>query len=290
MTEELSSGSHAAVELDSSEPGSTDHDASPRAPSGSAPSPASGAAGPGTPTKTFSQEQLARWLGATSVDDDRPVFVFYYLAIESTPAADLADQVGAMVEQTETAAGDAGIGPVHHCVVIPHYHVIGMPGGDVLNPDRFTDARDVSIAFAQTREDVSVLSIYDRSDGMLFDGSPEPNQWLVDHGFDHLVYGERTVDLVNEHGEGRLLDHRALHPANKGALAFAWMAGQIIIDACPADFAAPYGELDLRDLSGFIDAFVGEPYRADLAEPRGLVDLLDLQRFVDSFIAGCEPG
>jgi hypothetical protein len=55
----------------------------------------------------------------------------------------------------------------------------------------------------------------------------------------------------------------------------------------PADFAEPFGTLDLADITGFVSAFsAGEP-SADLAPPAGLFDLSDVVVFVQAFLAGC---
>ena len=53
-----------------------------------------------------------------------------------------------------------------------------------------------------------------------------------------------------------------------------------------ADLAAPFGVLDLQDLSAFISAFVtGDPI-ADI-NGDGLLDLADINTFVAAFLAGC---
>lgn len=55
-----------------------------------------------------------------------------------------------------------------------------------------------------------------------------------------------------------------------------------------ADFAEPFGVLDLADITAFVSAFVsGEP-AADVADPIGIFDLADLTGFVGSFLDGCE--
>jgi len=54
-----------------------------------------------------------------------------------------------------------------------------------------------------------------------------------------------------------------------------------------ADFAEPFGILDLLDIQEFIEAFLNTEPEADLAEPFGNWDLADLTAFVVSFTAGC---
>ncbi|USN99161.1 MAG: hypothetical protein H6810_00325 [Phycisphaeraceae bacterium] len=59
------------------------------------------------------------------------------------------------------------------------------------------------------------------------------------------------------------------------------------VAACPADLAAPFGVLDLADITAFIDAFVHQDPLADIAPPAGVFDLADINLFVNTFIAGC---
>lgn len=61
-------------------------------------------------------------------------------------------------------------------------------------------------------------------------------------------------------------------------------------DVCPADFAFPFGVLDLADVNAFIMSF--SPYSSDdraamLAEPTDVADLADIVVFLTSFNAGC---
>jgi len=56
---------------------------------------------------------------------------------------------------------------------------------------------------------------------------------------------------------------------------------------CTADFAVPFGVLDLQDVVLFITAFLDGQVVADLAEPFGLLDLADVSAFAESFSAGC---
>ena len=56
---------------------------------------------------------------------------------------------------------------------------------------------------------------------------------------------------------------------------------------CPADFAVPFGTLDLADIVAFVTAFSAGDGRADLAAPPGVFDLSDVSAFVTAFVAGC---
>ena len=55
---------------------------------------------------------------------------------------------------------------------------------------------------------------------------------------------------------------------------------------CPADLAAPFGVLDLADLSAFTTAFLGGEPLADF-DDNGIYDLADIGIFVMQFVAGC---
>ena len=54
-----------------------------------------------------------------------------------------------------------------------------------------------------------------------------------------------------------------------------------------ADIAAPFGVLDLADISAFISAFTSGGPDADLAPPMGVFDLADISAFVGAFTTGC---
>ena len=56
---------------------------------------------------------------------------------------------------------------------------------------------------------------------------------------------------------------------------------------CVADFAAPFGVLDLADISYFTGRFLFGNSEVDIAEPIGVLDLADITAFVESFTSGC---
>lgn len=242
---------------------------------------------PGTPTKTYSVEQMAHWLDATTLDPAQPIYAFYLVNVEDIEPATAAAQMEAMVDQTNAGVALAGItGEVRHCIVIPWMHRI--EGEDLLG--RHEEQRDAAFALASARADVSAVSIFDFTDGHVFDGNAASRQWLADHGYDAFTYGDRTVDLSADGGGvgGGLLDIFKSHPEGQDAGAFfSHVIERVIIDACPADFAAPYGVLDLGDIGGFITRFIEQRPSADLAAPTGAFDLADLSAFVASFTAGC---
>ena len=56
---------------------------------------------------------------------------------------------------------------------------------------------------------------------------------------------------------------------------------------CAADLAAPFGVLDLSDVTAFVTAFIGMMPGADVAEPSGVFDLSDISTFANTFAGGC---
>lgn len=74
------------------------------------------------------------------------------------------------------------------------------------------------------------------------------------------------------------------YAAGEITLAWAWTP------ECAADQAAPYGVLDLMDITRFVSAFVSNETSADLASPAGVFDLNDIVAFVDAFVGGCPEG
>jgi hypothetical protein len=241
---------------------------------------------PGAGTKSYTRAQLAHWLDASSVDPLQPIFVFVMLNVEDIDPQTASQQMEAMVDLTNAAAADAGLGPVHHCFVIPWMHRI--EGQDILG--RHEEQEAAAFALASDRPDVSAISIYAFTDGVMFNGSPESRQWLIDHGYDQFSYGTITVNLATS-GPGPnngLLDIYRSHPAGRDAGAFfASIIEKVIVDACPADYAPPHGVLDLSDITAFLTRFSAQKPSADLAPPSGVFDLADLSAFVASFQAGC---
>lgn len=71
-----------------------------------------------------------------------------------------------------------------------------------------------------------------------------------------------------------------------------YVAGEITLEwaweaECAADLAAPFGTLDLADITLFVDAFVTGAPPADLSGTDRVFDLSDVVAFVGSFTMGC---
>ena len=74
---------------------------------------------------------------------------------------------------------------------------------------------------------------------------------------------------------------------NTARLAVDGVTVCVVSEGCTlADLAAPFGLLDLADISAFTIGFVAMDPIADL-NPDGLFDLSDVNFFVMSFLAGC---
>ncbi len=58
-------------------------------------------------------------------------------------------------------------------------------------------------------------------------------------------------------------------------------------DACVADLAEPFGQLDFSDVAAFLTTFGSSSAEADLAEPFGQFDFSDVTAFLAAFGAGC---
>ncbi len=57
---------------------------------------------------------------------------------------------------------------------------------------------------------------------------------------------------------------------------------------CPADFAAPFAQLDMSDVAAFIAAYQSFSPAADLEAPFGVFNFFDVVGFLSDYRAGCE--
>jgi hypothetical protein len=58
-------------------------------------------------------------------------------------------------------------------------------------------------------------------------------------------------------------------------------------DACRADLAEPFGDLNFFDLAAYLALFNAQGAAADLAEPAGMFNFFDLAAYLNAFNAGC---
>jgi carboxypeptidase T len=72
----------------------------------------------------------------------------------------------------------------------------------------------------------------------------------------------------------------------------AYTGNAVVLDVamtqeCPADLAAPFGQLTFADISAFLAAFASQSPPADLAAPVGSFTFADITAFLGAFNAGC---
>lgn len=60
-----------------------------------------------------------------------------------------------------------------------------------------------------------------------------------------------------------------------------------IHNACPADFVADFEALNFFDVSEFVRAFIAGEGKADLAEPYGELDMFDVTAYIEAYNNGC---
>ena len=168
--------------------------------------------------KRFARSELVHWLDATTIDPAQPVLFTWYFASEVLTYEDLRMTFEQMIDELDLVAATVGLHDARHLIVIPHmiYFSGGLGNGTAAHEIM---ANHVQVAFelSQERSNVAAASMYSATDGVLFNGSDESKQWLLDRGFDNFVYGNNTADLVNAPISGTLLDSWQLHPVDEPA-------------------------------------------------------------------------
>ena len=141
-----------------------------------------------------------------------------------------------MIDQTALAAEMVGISMVQHLLVIPHLHSIGINNKEDAR-SLIENQRDAAFDLAEVRDDVSAVSLYDLTDGVLFNGSPEANEWLASHGYDNFQYAGATIDLTGPPYYGGLLGLANIHPQDEISAAFfsTVLGDALIAGQCPMD-------------------------------------------------------
>jgi hypothetical protein len=192
----------------------------------------------------------------------------------------------AMVDQTQAAMDAVGIADVVHCIVVPYMHrFVGVPFEQW--ESRMIANRNGAYTVASRRENVCAISIFDATDGVLFNGSDVAKAWLIEHGYDEFTYGQVTVDLANGPPGGDLLDAIVLHPGSDDAAAFfaSIVGDQIAIGAQPADCDGN-GALNVLDFVCFQNAWQAQQPEGD-CDGDGEFDVLDFVCFQNRFNAPC---
>jgi hypothetical protein len=225
--------------------------------------------------RRFSEDQFVHWLDVTTLDRQQPVVFMWYLAPEWIHYDEAKLAIESMLDQTDRVAQRVGISNYQHMLVTPHMFDWGGLGNTPTAHAWMQGQRDAMEDVATERQNVSHASIYDASDGVLFDGTQDGNDWLLQNGFDAFQYGTNVVDLSNGPLGGNFLDAMGLHPLEEHSAAFfSAILGDIIREAgCPADLKAD-GIIDIEDLLLFINGWE-QPGDSDLNED-GITDISDL--------------
>ncbi len=61
----------------------------------------------------------------------------------------------------------------------------------------------------------------------------------------------------------------------------------VVGEACPADLAAPFGELNFFDLLAYLGFYNAQSPAADIAPPIGSLNFFDVVEYLARFNAGC---
>jgi hypothetical protein len=237
-----------------------------------------------SPLKSISREQLVRWLEATTIDPDQPLTFWWYVDTEDRPETSMRMMMRSAIDTADLACAEAGLGRPVHVVVVPHLH---QTSGNRTRDElweifaRYRAAID-GIVDDPAYDHVSRYSIFDATDGMMFDARPEAVAWLQARGYDAFTYGTVTANLTTS---GSLLDSFDAHPTDPLSAAFfaSFLGAAIPVappppPACPGDVNTD-GVVDFGDLLAVMEAWgpcpPGGACGPDL-DGDGLVGILDL--------------
>lgn len=181
--------------------------------------------------KQFRTAHFADYLQATTLDPAQPTVVAVYLAQERRIMPVLQEVLQGVVNRTRASFQQAGLPePV---ILFIHPHAIETV---VVNDvDTNTRAAVAMRTIALSDPGVAFVSLYDATDGVVFDGRPEALSWLQGHALDRLSFGTHVegqdgpIGLIDEY-RGNLLDDNRLHPTQVGAAFYAYVLGQVLTE------------------------------------------------------------
>lgn len=203
-------------------------------------------AGDGPSDKRFSREQLEHWLAATTLDTNQPVTVIYNFAMERRNAPNAHDDYANMVDQTQAAADAIGLSNVWHCIIVPHAHqMTGLTEPEMQS--KFAQYHDQAFIVAAERQNVSVVSLWAVTDGIVFDGRLEAQDWLTANGWEEIAYDGNMVNLNDVYGAD-LLDGADVHLNSQDAGAFWSLLMLDVIQSTPQGDFDGDGDADVFDL------------------------------------------
>jgi len=245
--------------------------------------------GVSTGDKSFSTEQLAEMYFRTRIDPDPAVppsrdIIFFAAEGRNSTQSDL-EQAANTVIEARIAAGYEDVGVIF---LMPHA-ATKCDDTDATVWQRHNDDRDAMLEAAATLnaqldsrgkpKKVAVVSLYDYTQGIIFDGRQEAIDFLDQrYGPDMVIGDSRAIDVAALSGD--LLDPNCgLHPNNPGGILFADMAWRAMGNAdnarCPADLTGPggdgvpNGELSADDFFFYLALFADADPDADLTGPGG---------------------
>ncbi|MEZ6242431.1 MAG: SUMF1/EgtB/PvdO family nonheme iron enzyme [Phycisphaerales bacterium] len=112
-------------------------------------------------------------------------------------------------------------------------------------------------------------------------------EWLEDWSPSCCGHHDRHYD-GGAAGSLSMLDHAEyVGGANPNSHGLNTLRVAAAISPCVADFAEPFGVLDVSDALSFLGAFSLGSLGADLDIPAGVLDFSDVYAFLQAFAAGC---
>ncbi len=190
--------------------------------------------------KRFRTADLAGYLDATTLDLARPSVVAIYLAQENGSVGSQRDVFQRVVQQTRDAFALADLpAPV---ILLVHPHAISNQA--VSTPEENERSGIAMREVALADPGVAFVSLYDATDGVLFDGSAEARAWLQANGRTELSFGayrdgdRGPIQLLTRY-RANFLDQGTLHPTEKGALFFSHLLGELLVSGDVAGEPGP---------------------------------------------------
>ena len=161
----------------------------------------------------------------------------------------------------------------------------GLPLGNITG--------NASITFGGTAELVADVVGNGNGDSINVTGTVTPGGAVsiqIDPGYTPAIDDEFTLitaGTVNAEFAGVAVTSGVLPP--DVAVRLDHQSNAVDVNfVCLADLLAPFGVLDLIDISAFVQAFLNQQPAADLAAPIGVWDLADIGTFVTAFNTTCQ--
>ncbi len=246
--------------------------------------------------KSYSDEQLLRWLDVTTLDRTQTPVVILHVATEAKPYEVIESSVRRILERYRDAFAAIGTVPPRFLLIGSYAHII--------NPKSLAESLvyieqldSLYAALAESEPDCAFFSLSVATDSTLFStdakGGPGTQQtardWLDANGWSTITYGGTTYTLssADNNGLDGVLSIDGLHLAAPTAAAFyAKLLGDAIAaSVCPADFNGD-GVANTLDVVAFLNAWAAGDGAADM-DSNGTVDTRDVLVFLNLWNEGC---